>query len=38
MGIALAVIGHKWAEAMTLGISFRKANIPTDKATIMIAI
>ncbi|KRX05287.1 hypothetical protein PPERSA_00588 [Pseudocohnilembus persalinus] len=38
LGIALAVIAHKWAEAMTLGISFRKANIEVNNATIMIAI
>ncbi|CAD8085532.1 unnamed protein product [Paramecium primaurelia] len=38
LGISLAVICHKWAEGLTLGLSFKKANTKIQSATIMIFI
>jgi len=38
MAIAGAVVCHKWAEGLTLGIAFRKANIDLNTSTIMICI
>ncbi|CAD8181701.1 unnamed protein product [Paramecium octaurelia] len=38
LGISLAVICHKWAEGLTLGLSFKKANTNIQSATIMIFI
>jgi len=38
LGIALAVICHKWAEGLTLGLAFFKADVDVKTATIMIAI
>jgi len=37
-GIALAVICHKWAEGLTLGLAFFKADVDVKTATIMIGI
>ncbi len=38
LGIAAAVICHKWAEGLTLGIAFRTANVELKMSTIMITI
>ncbi|CAD8098010.1 unnamed protein product [Paramecium sonneborni] len=38
LGISIAVICHKWAEGLTLGLSFKKANTNLQSATIMIFI
>ncbi|CAD8176410.1 unnamed protein product [Paramecium pentaurelia] len=38
LGISLAVVCHKWAEGLTLGLSFKKANTKIHSATIMIFI
>ncbi|KAM3141595.1 hypothetical protein pb186bvf_006200 [Paramecium bursaria] len=38
IGISLAVVCHKWAEGITLGLAFRQANIDIKIATIMITI
>jgi len=38
LGIALAVICHKWAEGLTLGLAFFKADVDVKTATIMIGI
>jgi len=38
LGIALAVVCHKWAEGLTLGLAFFKADIDLKMSTIMIAI
>ena len=38
VGIAVAVVCHKWAEGLTLGLAFRKANVDLKTSTIMILI
>jgi len=38
LGIALAVVCHKWAEGLTLGLAFFKADVDLKMSTIMIAI
>jgi zinc transporter 1/2/3 len=36
--LAAAVCCHKWAEGITLGLAFKKANVELKMSTIMIAI
>lgn len=36
--MSAAVVCHKWAEGLTLGLAFADANIPIKISTIMIAI
>lgn len=38
LSIALAVVCHKWAEGLTLGLAFKKAGVDLTMSTIMIAI
>jgi zinc transporter 1/2/3 len=37
-GFFLAIVLHKWAEALTIGISFSKSNITKKRSTIMVII
>lgn len=38
LGFLFAILAHKWAEAMTIGISFAKANTDFKQSMIMITI
>lgn len=38
LALSAAVVCHKWAEGLTLGLAFADANIPVKISTIMIAI
>lgn len=38
LSIALAVVCHKWAEGLTLGLAFKKAGVDLTMSSIMIAI
>lgn len=38
LSIALAVVCHKWAEGLTLGLAFKKAGVDLTTSSIMIAI
>ncbi|CAD8074773.1 unnamed protein product [Paramecium primaurelia] len=38
IGIALAVFCHKWAEGLTLGLTFKKAKVPHSKAKKLIVL
>jgi zinc transporter 1/2/3 len=38
LSIALAVVCHKWAEGLTLGLAFKKAGVDIKTSTIMILI
>ncbi|KAL4501594.1 hypothetical protein ABPG72_018645 [Tetrahymena utriculariae] len=38
LSITIAVVCHKWAEGLTLGLAFKKANVDLKMSTIMIAI
>jgi len=38
IAISLAVVCHKWAEGLSLGLAFAESNIPTKTSYIMILI
>ncbi len=38
LSLAIAVVCHKWAEGLTLGIAFRKADVDLKTSTTMICI
>lgn len=38
LSIGIAVVCHKWAEGLTLGLAFKKAGVDLKTSTIMITI